>query len=206
MNLLSRAQDEPRFSRMDESMWGMILGKSGKLPGEVAPEIKELAKEKGYEFTTADPQSFYPDALVPFENFKLLHHNSIDAGENQGIWVNANIGLDQAPGFYTGSAVLTIDGTEYNVPMELTVYDAQMPEQNHQPSSFDIWWDYITYGEGKYTTEIAQAYFDILVDHRVMPLYPSDGSIAIIDGRVVVKLAEVYVPKQPYEIAYENRK
>ena len=44
MNLLSRAQDEPRFSRMDESMWGMILGKSGKLPGEVAPEIIELAK------------------------------------------------------------------------------------------------------------------------------------------------------------------
>lgn len=66
MNLLSRAQDEPRFSRMDESMWGMILGKSGKLPGEVAPEIKELAKEKGYEFTTADPQSFYPDALEGF--------------------------------------------------------------------------------------------------------------------------------------------
>ncbi len=63
MNLLSSAQDEPRFSRMDESMWGMILGKSGKLPGEVAPEIVELAKEKGYEFTTADPQSFYPDAL-----------------------------------------------------------------------------------------------------------------------------------------------
>ena len=63
MNLLSNAQDEPRFSRMDESMWGMILGKSGKLPGELAPEIIELAKEKGYEFTTADPQSFYPDAL-----------------------------------------------------------------------------------------------------------------------------------------------
>ncbi len=63
MNLLSRAQDEPRFSRMDDSMWGMILGKSGHLPGELAPEIIELAKEKGYEFTTADPQSFYPDAL-----------------------------------------------------------------------------------------------------------------------------------------------
>ena len=63
MNLLSRAQDEPRFSRMDESMWGMILGKSGRLPGEVAPEIVELAKEKGYEFTDVNPQSFYPDVL-----------------------------------------------------------------------------------------------------------------------------------------------
>ena len=41
---------------------------------------------------------------------------------------------------------------------------------------------------------------------QAMPLYPSDGSIAIVDGRVIVKLAEKYIPKQPYELAYENRK
>lgn len=41
---------------------------------------------------------------------------------------------------------------------------------------------------------------------QAMPLYPSDGSVAILDGRVVVKLAEEYTPKQDYEIAYENRK
>ena len=41
---------------------------------------------------------------------------------------------------------------------------------------------------------------------RAMPLYPSDGSVAIIDGRVVVRLAETYTPKQDYEIAYENRR
>ena len=39
-----------------------------------------------------------------------------------------------------------------------------------------------------------------------MPLYPSDGSVAIIDGRVVVRLAETYTPKKDYEIAYENRR
>lgn len=80
MNLLSKAQDEPRFSRMDESMWGMILGKSGQLPGEVAPEIKELAKEKGYEFTTADPQSFYPDALDKY--IKEMEEAGWDRGED----------------------------------------------------------------------------------------------------------------------------
>ena len=40
---------------------------------------------------------------------------------------------------------------------------------------------------------------------RQMPLYPDDGSVRIEDGRVVVKLAPRYLPKQPYEIAYENR-
>ena len=28
----------------------MILGKSGRLPGTLAPEIVELAKSKGFEF------------------------------------------------------------------------------------------------------------------------------------------------------------
>ena len=81
MNLLSRAQDEPRFSRMDESMWGMILGKSGRLPGELAPEIIELAKEKGYEFTTANPQSFCPDALDKYR--KEMEELGWDAGEDE---------------------------------------------------------------------------------------------------------------------------
>ena len=81
MNLLSKAQDEPRFSRMDESMWGMILGKSGRLPGEVAPEIIQLAKEKGYEFTDADPQSFYPDTLDKYR--KEMEELGWDKGEDE---------------------------------------------------------------------------------------------------------------------------
>lgn len=80
MNLLCEAQGEPRFSRMDDSMWGMILGKSGKLPGKLAPEIVELAKEKGYEFTTADPQSFYPDALDGYR--EEMKKNGWDCGKD----------------------------------------------------------------------------------------------------------------------------
>lgn len=124
---------------------------------------------------------FYPDALVPLENFKILHHNSIDAGQNQGIWINANIPADQAAGFYTGNGVLNIDGTEYNVPIELKVYDVVMPEENHQPSSYAIWYDQIVYGEGTYTAELADAYFWFLVDKRVMPLDPDPSKRASYD-------------------------
>lgn len=66
MNLYSRSMGEKDFTRMDPAMWGMILGKSGKLPGELAPEIIELAKEKGYEFYTDDPQKLYPNQLPHF--------------------------------------------------------------------------------------------------------------------------------------------
>lgn len=66
MNIYSRSMGEKEFTRMDPAMWGMILGKSGKLPGKLAPEIVELAKEKGFEFYTGDPQELYPNALPHF--------------------------------------------------------------------------------------------------------------------------------------------
>ena len=81
MNLLTESMGKPRYSMMDDSIWGMILGKSGKLPGEVAPELVELAKEKGYEFTTADPQSNYPDDLERFR--KEMKENGWDEGPDQ---------------------------------------------------------------------------------------------------------------------------
>ena len=52
MNLLSMAQGKPRFSQIDKDSWSMILGRAGKLPGELAPEIvyrdykSGLAKER----------------------------------------------------------------------------------------------------------------------------------------------------------------
>ena len=81
MNLLCESMGKPRYSMMDDSIWGMILGKSGKLPGEVAPELVELAKEKGFEFTTADPQGNYPDDLARFR--KEMKENGWDEGEDQ---------------------------------------------------------------------------------------------------------------------------
>ena len=80
MNLLTESMDKPRYTMMDNAIWGMILGKSGRLPGEVAPEIKELAREKGFEFTDADPQSYYPDELDRF--IKEMEENGWERGED----------------------------------------------------------------------------------------------------------------------------
>ena len=66
LNLLTMAQGKGRFVMMDDSMWGMILGKSGKIPGEIDPELIELANKQGREFTTADPHTLIPDALDDF--------------------------------------------------------------------------------------------------------------------------------------------
>ena len=63
MNLMQMVKGEERFTMIDNNAWDMILGKCGRLPGPLAPEIIELAKNQGREFTDADPQSYYPDAL-----------------------------------------------------------------------------------------------------------------------------------------------
>ena len=59
MNLFNMLNDKPRWSSIDKDAWGMILGKMGKLPGELDPEIVALAKEKGMEFYTGNPQDMY---------------------------------------------------------------------------------------------------------------------------------------------------
>ena len=66
MNLMQLIKGEERFTMIDNNAWDMILGKCGRLPGKLAPEIIELAKSQGREFTDADPQSYYPDALETY--------------------------------------------------------------------------------------------------------------------------------------------
>lgn len=81
MNLLSMAQGKARFSQIDKDTWGMILGKMGKLPGELAPEIIALAKEKGFEFYTGNPQDEYPDELPKFR--RMMAEEGWDVGQDE---------------------------------------------------------------------------------------------------------------------------
>ena len=80
MNLLNMLSDKPRWSSIDKDTWGMILGHMGTLPGPLAPEIVALAKEKGLEFTTCNPQDNYPDELPKFR--KMMKEEGWDCGED----------------------------------------------------------------------------------------------------------------------------
>ena len=67
MNLLTMEQGKGRFVMMDDSMWGMILGKSGKIPGTIDQVLVDLAAAQGREFTDADPHTLIPNALDDFK-------------------------------------------------------------------------------------------------------------------------------------------
>jgi len=81
MNLLNTLNGKPRWTTIDKDTWGMILGKMGTLPGPLAPEIVELAKEKGLEFYDGDPQDMYPDELPHFR--QMMKEEGWDVGEDE---------------------------------------------------------------------------------------------------------------------------
>ena len=80
MNIFCLAKGEPRFSNIDKDSWNMILGKMGKLPGELAPEIIKAVKDKGMTFYTGNPQDAYPDALPEYR--AEMKANGWDLGQD----------------------------------------------------------------------------------------------------------------------------
>ena len=78
MNIFSLAKGEPRFSNIDKDSRNMILGKTGKLPGALAPEIIQLVKDNQWEFYTGNPQDEYPNALDTYR--AEMKENGWDCG------------------------------------------------------------------------------------------------------------------------------
>lgn len=62
-NVMQMEKGRGRWTMIADNIWDMILGKAGKLPGTVDPELVAIAAEQGREFMTTDPQQNYPDDL-----------------------------------------------------------------------------------------------------------------------------------------------
>ena len=80
LNIVQLSKGEERYSMMDENTWNMILGKAGKLPGPLAPEIVDLADNKGLKFYEGVPQDAYPDELDKYQ--KEMEENGWETGED----------------------------------------------------------------------------------------------------------------------------
>ena len=102
MNLLTIEQGKGRFVMMDDSMWGMILGKSGNVPGEIAPELIELAKKQKREFTNDDPHTLIPNALDGFR--KEMADNGWECGQDDEELFELAMHPEQYRNYKTGQA------------------------------------------------------------------------------------------------------
>jgi pyruvate carboxylase subunit B len=66
MNVMQMEKGKARWSMVDDNTWDMISGKSGKLPGTLAQELVDLAKQQNREFFEGDPQTLVKDQLPVF--------------------------------------------------------------------------------------------------------------------------------------------
>ena len=81
MNLMNILKGQPRWTTIDKDTWNMILGKMGTLPGPLAPEIVELARQKGLEFYTGNPQDAFPNELDRFRS--MMKEEGWDVGQDE---------------------------------------------------------------------------------------------------------------------------
>lgn len=102
MNLLTIEQGKGRFVMMDDAMWGMILGKSGKVPGKIDQELVDLAKKKGLEFTDADPHTLLENALDSFR--KEMDDNGWDYGQDDEELLELAMHPEQYRNYKSGQA------------------------------------------------------------------------------------------------------
>jgi pyruvate carboxylase subunit B len=160
-NLLTMEQGKGRYVMMDDSVWGMILGKSGKLPGQLSPEIVELAKEQGREFVTDDPRSFYPNALDDFR--KEMDENGWEYGQDdEELWELAmhpeqyrNYKSGQAKKNFLADLQKAKDaalGTKLS-PEELAAFKHAKADALVAPVKGQVFWEFGGDGEAEPTVE-----------------------------------------------------
>lgn len=145
-------------------------GGSAKIHGQ---DI-ELFRQHYIEVTTSTtpfyPKGWYPDALIPLEG-KL----EVEAGNNQGIWVKIHVPKGQPAGVYKGELMLHETGNPVRIPVELTVWDFELTDENHSKTAFGVWGGPIQEAHGNVQGEEAwkyiEKYYWASVEHRLTPGY-----------------------------------
>ncbi len=80
LNVTQMLKGGSRWEIIPDNVWDMLTGKLGRLPGELAPEIKEMAKKEGREFFSGNPRELYPDQLDEFR--REMDENGWEPGQD----------------------------------------------------------------------------------------------------------------------------
>jgi hypothetical protein len=87
---------------------------------------------RGSPAAPADPTGWKPVQLVP-ENARAGRGGfplTVQANQNQAIWVEVYIDRTRGPGRYRGTIEIRADAARRTVPIELEVYDFALPDEN----------------------------------------------------------------------------
>ena len=156
-----------------------------------------------YDSSSDMETGMYPDALLPMQTARDYGLTKIEAGNHQGVYVTVYVPDDQAPGVYTGTFTVTLNGgTSLDVSASVAVLDYTLPDSVSLPSCIPTQIGYIIDGEFDDTQEMYEKYLEALNEFRLSGMYLSSYSPS---GSVSVQAAATYDASLAVEAAQNEK-
>jgi hypothetical protein len=136
-----------RVDTIDVRNPSALDGGTGRWPDALVPDVDDVANEKRNAF--------------PFD---------VAAGESRAIWVEIYVPKDARPGSYQGSVTVTSAEGEARIPVDLVVWDFELPSTSSLRTSFGL-----SYGglrsahhtDGDAESALRARYATMGLDHRI---------------------------------------
>ncbi len=145
MNVMQMEKGKKRWEMFPDTIWDMVLGKAGKLPGEVDDELKALAAAQGRTFVSTDPQENYPDCLDEFRS--KMKEKGWETGRDDEELFEYAMHPVQYEAYKSGKAKSEFEAdlakrkAEKNAPKEAALPDSVVVTLNGQSYKLDISYD-----------------------------------------------------------------
>ena len=189
-NVILMEKGKDRWAMIADNIWDMILGKAGRLPGEVDPVLVALADEQEREFMTSDPQLNYPDDLEVYR--EKMRANGWPTGEDDEELFEYSMHPAQYEAYKSGKAKADFEAdlAKRKAAENPVAAPAEMPET-------------ITVSLNGQTYKLNVAYGDELPKPTVAPTAPGSDALEALDGEDVVAPLEgkFYRVKDAQEVA-----
>ncbi len=169
----------------EKESWQFTITTFNRKVSEYTVEVNDLNSENGNTFSKSNIELFnqkyylvgsandyytktglYPDALLPFDAAVKYGENNVEAGKNQSVLVRFDVPENQEAGLYQGSIKVTVDGSDFYLPVKLTVYDTTISEEVHSRSSFSVTYA-MEKGEFDYSMDKKMDYLEFLAEYFV---------------------------------------
>ncbi len=136
VNVMQMEKGKERWSLLDDNTWDMLLGKSGKVPGNLSQELKNLAAEQNREFFKGDPQDLQLDALDEYREKMKAH--GWETGKDEEELFEYAMHPQQYEAYKSGKAK-----TDFNADLTKRQQEKELPVStstilNHQPTKLDL--------------------------------------------------------------------
>ncbi|WP_422360449.1 biotin/lipoyl-containing protein [Reichenbachiella sp.] len=132
VNVMQMEKGKERWSLLDDNTWDMMLGKSGRLPGEVSEDLKKLAVEQGREFFEGDPSDLVPDCLDELR--KEMEEKGWETGQDDEELLEYALHPQQYIDFKSGKAK-----SDFEADLAQRKAEENAPTSSTAPASDGSW-------------------------------------------------------------------